>query len=117
MKISPLLLLCGCLAACSGSTGGVPITGTYAGTYGGADNGSIVLNIVDSGSLTLSATSSFWHTTFNGTGSVSADDRISGTGAGGLVSITFLGSVGSGTASGTWTASNGATGTWSTTRN
>jgi len=107
------------LAGCSGATYNSPesLAGTYSGTYSGNDNGSIVLD-VDSGlNVKLTATSSFWHTTFNGTGSVGTDSHVSGTGAGGLVSITFVGSMGNGIASGTWTSSNGASGSWTSTRN
>ena len=119
MKLSRLFVLGALLCGCSGSTfqGPDSLAGTYSGTYTGNDNGSIVIDIDPAMSLKLNATSSFWHTTFNGTGSVGSDAHLSGTGAGGLVSITFTGSVGGGTASGTWTASNGSTGTWSSTRN
>jgi hypothetical protein len=106
-------------AACAGAPyqNGASLAGTYAGTYGGNDNGSLVLDVHETGSVNLTAQSAFWHTTFTGNGTVGDDAHVSGTGAGGLVSITFVGTVGHGIASGSWTASNGSTGTWSTTRN
>jgi hypothetical protein len=119
MKLSRFLIFGAFVSGCSGSTYAGPdsLVGTYSGTYTGNDNGSIVIDVDSAMGVKLSATSSFWHTTFSGTGSVNPDAHLSGTGAGGLVSITFVGSVGGGVASGTWTASNGATGSWTSTRN
>jgi hypothetical protein len=52
-----------------------------------------------------------------GDGQVAADETLSGTGNGPLVWITFVGSVGNGSLSGSWTAWNGAKGTWSAVHN
>lgn len=103
-------------SACSGSSfsEAPPLAGTYSGAYSGGDTGSIQLDVAASGDVQLTAVSNFWRTTAKGSGQVQVDgSNLSGTGIAPLVLFTFTGTVSNGSASGAWSASNGAKGTWS----
>ncbi len=150
--IGPAALAFGLLVtACSGVPGepmaGEPGAGgqispiaaaTYHGGYTGNDNGSVVLELGATGAAQITATSTFWRTSFAGAGQVGASGTLSGGGSGGGIAImagsgssggsgkgggvnfalggvvfTVSGSVNGTTASGTWSTSNGGKGTWS----
>ncbi len=116
----------GCSGASSSVQGTTAFDGTYNGTYTGADSGTVLLTITD-GNVQVTATSTFFKSTFTGSGQVLADGQLVGTGGGGGgstttstgvtityngVSISFAGTISGGAASGSWSSSNSAGGTW-----
>jgi hypothetical protein len=116
------------LCACSGADVGAQLStfdGTYTGTYTGSDSGNVEMRISD-GNVTVSATSSFWKTTYSGGGTVTSSGQLVGAGVGGSgtatsgpivityggISISFAGSVADGSATGSWSSSNSGGGAW-----
>jgi hypothetical protein len=123
----PIVVACA-LWGCSGVGTGVgasPFDGTYTGTYSGSDSGTVQMQVAN-GNVTVSATSTLWKTTYTGSGQVTDSGELLGgaSGGGGTVdsgpitiryggiSISFSGSISNGTATGSWSSSNSAGGTW-----
>jgi hypothetical protein len=125
----PIVVACalmGCAGASDGASAGTTsFDGTYQGAYTGSDSGTVQMQITD-GNVSVTATSSFWKTTYSGTGQVTASGQLVGTGAGGGgtatsgpivvtyagVSVSFAGTIAAGGATGSWSSSNSAGGTW-----
>jgi hypothetical protein len=111
---------------CSGTDGAVSsFDGTYHGTYSGSDSGTVLITVTN-GNVSLSATSTFWKTTYAGSGTLTSMGELVGSGGGGTgtvsaggieisyggISISFGGSIRASSASGTWSSSNSGSGTW-----
>jgi hypothetical protein len=96
--------------------------GNYEGSYSGSDTGDLTLHVAANGDISLDATSKVFSTHYHGTGSITRDGHGSastGSGFGGLVSFSFAGDFHYGPparVSGSWSSSNGGSGTWSATR-
>ena len=111
------------LGGCVVENGGVSqYEGNYSGAYSGSDTGTVSLRVAANGEMTLDATSRFLSTNYHGTGSIGQGGHGSastGTGYGGLTSFSFSGNFSYGPpahVSGTWSSSNGGSGTWNATR-
>jgi hypothetical protein len=110
------------LGGCVVENGVSQYEANYTGSYSGSDFGDLTLRVAANGDVTLDATSKLTTIGYHGTGSIDKNGHGSastGSGFGGLVSFSFAGtfSYGSPTkANGTWTSSNGGSGSWNATR-
>jgi hypothetical protein len=97
--------------------------GAYHGSYAGLDFGTLTASVGNDGQLSVIATSSLSHLVYGGAGRVEANGSASangsGTGAGGGITFSFSGNFTLGNPAkvrGTWSSSNGGSGTWNASR-
>ncbi len=117
----PLLFLFGCGGGSSKTAATPPASvasfaGVYSGSYSGADSGTVSVTLATNGSITGSGIS-VDSTTFNISGQVAADGKVSLQGSGTAGTATFTGTVTSqGVLAGTWSSHGVSGGSFTTTR-